>query len=613
MGDRDTASDGWEARFRATRIVSARVAPLRPDRGMVAGNATGTFQLHRWDVVTGALPAITDDPTGRRAGLLAPDGGWVVWHDDTAGDEFGRLVAERWEGGGRLAVGGDDAAGFCFAAAFSPRGRWLAAPMSADGAWRVLLVEWGPDGPGASTWLDAGPGFPAAIAVDDDGRVALTTTGEQGTATTRVRMLGSGDPGGAPMAEIADEGASVLGLAFAPDGTGRLLAASNASGPQRPVVVARDGSVARFPLRNVAGDLMPSGWSPDGRSMLLLGSDRSTTRLWILDGAGGACRAIGHRPAAIGISSQPGEAAQWLPDGGALTVWERGTEPSSVVVLDPDSGAVRRTLLAPAPGPASRPWRSVDIPTTDGETVQGWLVAPGGDGPHPAVIEVHGGPAAQENDRYHPAAQAWVDAGYAVLTLNYRGSTGFGRDYEQCIYGDVGRRELDDVVAAREALVSLGVADPARVLVTGGSYGGYLTLLALTKRPTLWAAGVALVAIADWTLMWEEGVALRAYQEGLFGGTPAEQEAEHREASPLTYAADLRAPLLVIQGRNDPRCPPRQMERFVEEVRAAGGRVEIDWFDAGHGHGGVEQRIAWQRRAMAFAALALGERTVSKP
>jgi dipeptidyl aminopeptidase/acylaminoacyl peptidase len=100
-------------------------------------------------------------------------------------------------------------------------------------------------------------------------------------------------------------------------------------------------------------------------------------------------------------------------------------------------------------------------------------------------------------------------------------------------------------------------------------------------------------------------VALRAYQEGLFGGTPAVRESEYRAASPITHAADLRAPLLVIQGRNDPRYPPGQMEQFVEVVRAAGGPIEIDWFDAGHGNGGVEQRIAWQRRAMAFAAAAL--------
>ncbi|HEY4753819.1 MAG TPA: prolyl oligopeptidase family serine peptidase, partial [Candidatus Limnocylindrales bacterium] len=142
----------------------------------------------------------------------------------------------------------------------------------------------------------------------------------------------------------------------------------------------------------------------------------------------------------------------------------------------------------------------------------------------------------------------------------------------------------------------------------GGSYGGYLTLQALTHRPDLWAAGIGLVAIADWVQMWEEGDALRAYDEGLFGGTPADRPEAYRAASPLTRAADLRAPLLVIQGRNDPRCPPRQMERFVEAVRATGGPLEIDWFDAGHGHGAIEQRIAWQRRAMAFAAAALETR-----
>jgi len=607
MSEVDTDT-GWEARFRATRILSARVARLAPDRGLVVGNATGTYQLHRWDVGTGAQPAITDDATGRSSGLIAPDGRWVVWHDDTAGDEFGRFQAEPWAGGARRPVGGADAGGFSFAAAFSPRGRWFAAPVSAAGAWRVLVVEWGPDGPGEASWIDAGPGFASAVAVDDDGRVALTTTGDSGSATTTLRILSPADPSGRPLAEVIDPAGSVTGIAFAPDGSGRLLGATNATGRQRPLVLAADGSVTRFGLDDVPGDLVPADWSPDAARAVLRGSDRSTTQLSVLELDTGAWRMIPHAPAAIGIAAGPGEAAQWLPDGGILTVWENGTEPPSGVVLDPDTGAIRHTVIAPASSPTSSPWRSVDIASTDGATVQGWLATPNGAGPFPAVIDVHGGPADQENDRYHPAAQAWIDAGYAVLTLNYRGSTGFGRDYEQCIYGEVGRRELDDVVAARREMVDRGLADPERVIVTGGSYGGYLTLLALTNRPELWAAGIGLVAIADWTGIWEEGVALRAYQEALFGGTPGEQESEYRAASPITRAADLRAPLLVIQGRNDPRCPPGQMEQFVEAVRAAGGPIEIDWFDAGHGHGGVEQRIAWQRRAMAFAAAALNGR-----
>jgi len=216
------------------------------------------------------------------------------------------------------------------------------------------------------------------------------------------------------------------------------------------------------------------------------------------------------------------------------------------------------------------------------------------------VLEIHGGPQAHETDRFHAPGQAWLDRGFAFLTLNYRGSTGFGRDYEQAIWGRVGELELDDMVAAREWLVGEGIAQPDGVVVTGGSYGGYMTLLALGRRPDLWAAGVAYVAIADWRLMHEDGIGLREYQEALFGGTPDQTPELHAAASPISYVDRLAAPLLIIQGRNDPRCPSRQLEVYADEARRLDKDVEVDWFDAGHGHGGIDTRIAWQRRAMEF-------------
>jgi len=261
---------------------------------------------------------------------------------------------------------------------------------------------------------------------------------------------------------------------------------------------------------------------------------------------------------------------------------------------------VLATLLPSSPVPESRSFRTVDIPTSDGATAQGWLISPEGPGPFPTILDMHGGPQSNELDRFNPGAQAWVDRGFAFFTLNFRGSTGFGREYEQAIWGRVGRCELDDMVAARELLVRTGVADPQRVVLHGGSYGGYLTLLGLGRRPDLWAAGVAYVAIADWRLLYEDGESLREYQAAIFGGTPDERPELHAEASPSTYVESLRAPLLIIQGRNDARCPARQMEDYVDRAARLGKDVTIDWFDAGHGHGAVQTQVDWCRRSIEF-------------
>jgi dipeptidyl aminopeptidase/acylaminoacyl peptidase len=267
---------------------------------------------------------------------------------------------------------------------------------------------------------------------------------------------------------------------------------------------------------------------------------------------------------------------------------------------------VLETLIPTTPVPASRPLRALDIPTTDGVIAQGWLMTPDGPGPFPTILDIHGGPQGHELDRYDPDAQAWVERGFAFFTLNYRGSTGFGRDYEQAIWGNVGRFELADMVAARETLVGAGIADPERIVLQGGSYGGYLTLLGLGRRPDLWAGGVAHVAIADWRRMYEDGESLRDYQAALFGGTPDETPELHTEASPVTYVDRLAAPLLIVQGRNDARCPARQMEDYVALAERFGKDVTIDWFDAGHGHGATETRIAWCRRAIEFVESKLG-------
>lgn len=603
IADPADSTSGWEQRFRIPRTLWARAAPLAPSRGLVASSVTGTYQLHAWDIDTGLDDPLTDDPSGQVSGTLAPDGRWIVWHEDTAGDERGHYLLTPWPGGERRTLGADLPAMFSFTAGFSPAGSMFASPGLTGETWQILVALWAADGPAEPRLLDAGPGFVSDVAADDDGVVAYTTTGEAGTLATMVRVLRVGD--GTLVREIHHPGAAVSAAMFAPDGSGRLLASTTRSGQVRPLIVGPDGDERELEMADVGGDLRPTDWSRDGRTVLLLGSDRSTTRLSVVDVETGAWRPIPHPPGAVAIGSPVAGAASFV-DNAILTTIEDGTRPPAAVLLDPRTGAVLRTLLEPPPGPLSRPWRSIAIPSTDGAVVQGWLATPEGSPPFATIIDVHGGPAAQENDRFYPAAQAWLDRGYAVLLLNYRGSAGFGSAYEQAIWGDPGRRELDDMAAARDLLVRDGIADPGAVVPTGGSYGGYLTLFALAARPELWAAGVAYVAIGDWTAMYEEGEALRAYQEGLFGGPPGERAEVYARASPITYVSRLRAPLRIVQGRNDPRCPPGQLERFVDAARALGRPVEIDWFDAGHGHGGSDQRIAWQRQDMEFVDRALG-------
>src|SRR5690606_25366717 len=139
------------------------------------------------------------------------------------------------------------------------------------------------------------------------------------------------------------------------------------------------------------------------------------------------------------------------------------------------------------------------------------------------------------------------------------GSTTFGKDFEKAIWGRLGQVEVEDMAAANQWLVDNGIAIADEIMVTGGSYGGYLTLMSMGTRPALWAGGMGFVVVADWIGMYaDQAETLRAYLYGLFGGSPETKQDVYVKSSPITYVEQMRAPLQVIQGSNDTRCPARQ-------------------------------------------------------
>ena len=145
-----------------------------------------------------------------------------------------------------------------------------------------------------------------------------------------------------------------------------------------------------------------------------------------------------------------------------------------------------------------------------------------------------------QTNRWSPASQTWLDHGFAFFSLNYRGSITFGYDFQHVIDGNLGDLEVEDIAAGVHWLIENGIAQPDAIIKTGASYGGYLTLQSLGKNPDLWAGGMAVVAIADWALMYEDQAGtLRGFQRSMFGGTPDEKPEAHRKSSPITYAENI--------------------------------------------------------------------------
>lgn len=216
--------------------------------------------------------------------------------------------------------------------------------------------------------------------------------------------------------------------------------------------------------------------------------------------------------------------------------------------------------------------QSVWYESFDGLKIHGWyLPAASGKPPHPAVVCAHGGPWAQVFDSWSgdvDLMHCLSQSGFAVFAPNFRGSTGYGAAFQKMDIGDVGGGDLEDIVLAAEWLRKQATIDPSKIAIYGHSYGGYMTLIALTKTPQVFAAGVSLCPVTDWLESYDlEDAAFRFMDEMLWGGPIPEKSELLRDRSPMTHVSKIKAPVMIMGGKEDPRCPIQPVEKFVKRLR----------------------------------------------
>jgi dipeptidyl aminopeptidase/acylaminoacyl peptidase len=233
----------------------------------------------------------------------------------------------------------------------------------------------------------------------------------------------------------------------------------------------------------------------------------------------------------------------------------------------------------------------------------------------PVVLNVHGGPTSQARPSFSGVTQYLVARGYAVLDLNVRGSTGYGKRYARLDNGRLRPDAVKDMGAAVDWLAKSGRGvNASKVAVMGGSYGGYMTYAALSTLPDKFAAGVSFVGVSNWvTALAGASPELKASDRVEYGNVEDPADLEFfKELSPITHVARVRAPLLVSHGANDPRDPVTESDQFVSAIRERGGEVEyMRWPDEGHQIRKLSNRVTAYRRVAAFLARTLGPGTVS--
>jgi dienelactone hydrolase len=574
----------WKERFRAARVSLPGWALDAPHRSTYRSNATGTWEIYAWDRTTGERRQVTDRPNGTWMGAVDVTGESIWWFSDTDGDEFGVWMRQPFEGGA------DE----------------VAVPA-------------------------LGPSYPAGLAIGSSGLVLIGRTGEHGTSIhlchpgadprtvyehqedahlvdlsrdetlIAVNHSEHGDsrhmalrvlrPDGTTVADLWDgEGKGVYGVEFAPVyGDHRLLVEHERRGRPEPMIWNPVKGTEQEIDLDLPGEI-GADWYPDASALLISHSHEARDELYRYDLTTGTLEPIDTPRGVIG-------GATARPDGTVEFSWTNAAEPP---VIKSTTGEV--VLTPPGPRPPG------SVPVTDawvegpGGRIHALVSTPEGEGPFPTVFDIHGGPTAQDTDAFSPPTAAWVDHGFAVVQVNYRGSTGYGSEWRDAIEGRVGLTELEDIKAVRDWAVSSGLADPSALVLTGGSWGGFLTLLGLGTQPDDWSVGIAAVPVADYFAAYEDEMeGLQAFDRSLFGGSPDEVPERYRESSPLTYVERVRVPVLILAGENDPRCPIRQIDNYLKRLDELGTPHDVYRYEAGHGSLVVEERIKQMTAEMAFA------------
>jgi dipeptidyl aminopeptidase/acylaminoacyl peptidase len=575
----------WRRRFRATSVSLPDWARDAPHRLLHVSNESGRSELHAWDRATGARRQVTDRPEGTVLGALDPAGELVWWFDDDRGDELGTWRSEPFAGGApsRAAAPGVEPA--------YPAGLALGRGFA--------LVGTSTDA-GSRVWLSAADGDPDVLyAHREDARVAglsrdetLLAIGHSEHGDSRHPALRVVERGGRRVADLWDgDGLGVGAGPWSPvPGDQRLVVHREGAGVTRPAVWAPlDGALTDVALE-LPGEVQAAAWYPDAGALLLVHDHAGRRELHRYDlGSGRAVRL----DAPAGTLSP----VAVRPDGRLWYQHSNGATPPRLL----EDG---RPLLEP---PGSPPAPGVPYRDVRAGQVHGFVAEPPGPGPHPTLFWVHGGPTGHDRDAWSPFVQAWVDHGFAVVLVNYRGSSGYGREWRDALQASPGLCEIDDVRAVRDRLVADGVADPRRLVLGGASWGGYVALLGLGRQPDAWSLGLGVVPVADYVAAYEDEMeSLKAFDRALFGGTPAERPEFYRERSPMTFVDQVRVPVLVMAGRNDPRCPIRQIENYLERLRALGRPHEYYEFEAGHSSQVVDERLRQVEAQLAFAHRHLG-------
>lgn len=557
--------------------VRARVGYGGGDMTVAGGHTyfVSEGRLYRQPLSHGPARAITPPGGEVAAPTVSPDRRWVVYVYSIEGSDGLAVVDVEGRLWPQKLAWGDD---FYMQPVWHPDGR------------RLAWVSW--DHP-AMPW-DATRLHLASLAVDGAGLPRVVED----------RVVAGG-------AAQAAESVAVFQPSFSPDG--RYLAyISDVSdwdnlylfdletGTHRPLV-ADDVDLGKPAW---AQGMRAYGWAPDGATIYYERNERGIVRLWAVDVASGETGVVsalaGYTEASqVAVSST----------GRVAFIGSAPRIPTRIVCYDPASEQVRvcaRSETEAIPPEILTEPDPIFWESADGDQVHGLYYPPDAtrfcaEGAPPLIVMVHGGPTGQARAGYAPRDAFFTTRGYAVLEVNYRGSSGYGRRYRNLLRERWGVCDVEDAVSGAKHLVSLGLADSDRLVVMGGSAGGYTVLQTLIEHPGFFRAGICLYGVTNlFTLASDTHKFEQRYLDSMIGPLPSAC-ARYRERSPIFHADRIRDAVAVFQGEEDRVVPMAQAEAIVDALRRNGVPHEYHLYPGeGHGWRKSETIEAFYRAVLAF-------------
>jgi dipeptidyl aminopeptidase/acylaminoacyl peptidase len=589
---------------------------ISPDGAKAAfsWNQSGGWEIYELRLEGSGDPQpVSKGPGGKFAPKYSPDGRRLAYAVDLDGSESFHLFVHEFASGRAV----DLAAGISYALqpnfAWSPDGREIAFLADKESHFDAYILPVASPLPEGSTDKSILP----ARRILDVGSPGWNVKWSPAGAWLAVIVEGAGQdfhaylvsPDGKTNQDITEAG-KLIDLhnpAWSPDGK-RLAFSSNAHG-RRNVGIYEPATAQLTWLSDKEEERYSPAWSPDQKKLVFVASRGAATWLEVW--------AQGEEPLHKLVESGQHYLPTFTPDGGSVVfIFDNPRHPCDLWKWSLQDGQLDQLSDSmPVELKAASFVMPVEVtyPGMDGASVPALLYRP----PHatpqkPAVILIHGGPDWHFSFLWYPFIAHLTSRGWTVLAPNYRGSTGYGRDWQLANRFDLGGVDTDDVAAGAQYMVRAGLADSKHIALTGRSHGGYLTMSCLTRYPELWVAGSAVVPFLNWFTAHANARADLQHWDIENLGDPVENHDLWYERSPFFFLDRVCAPVQLICGANDPRCPASESVQARDILQTLGKEVELVLYhDEGHGFLKIENVINAEVRRLAFLARALEEKCVA--